>query len=134
MNTVWAWLIAARVCTLVRDVRAGAVADQGWKDNVGAPLTVAEAISQACATAKLRFPREDAKMLAVLARDGVPVPLDTMPHGAAVELTSGRLGLYVGAGVVESSGPALCLVPVDQARLVRAWLVPGLAYMERAGS
>jgi hypothetical protein len=134
MNTVWAWLISAKVCTLVRDVRTGQVADQSWQDNQGAALMVAEAISQACAGAGLRFPREDAKMLAVLARDGAPVSLDTMPHGAAVELTNGRLGLYVGAGVVESHGAALSLVHRDPARMVRAWLVPGLAYMERVGS
>lgn len=134
MNTVWAWLVTARVCTLVRDVRTGEVADRGWLDNTGAPLTVAEAISHACSPAGLRFPREDARMLAVLARDGVPVSLDAMPHGAAVELTNGRLGLYVGAGVVESHGAALSLIHLDPARMVRAWLVPGLAYMERVGS
>jgi hypothetical protein len=131
MNTVWAWLMIARVNTLIRDNRTGAQVDQGWDTHEGAPLTVAEAVSKACSPEGLRWPLDDAKMLAVLARDGVPVSLDAMPQGAAVELTPGRLGLYVGAGVVESHGAALSLVKPDPSRWVRAWLIPGIAYMER---
>lgn len=97
-------------------------------------MTVAEAVSQACAASDLNYPRDDARMLAVLARDGVPVPLDAMPYGALVELANGRLGLCVNGGAVESHGPGLSVVPAVPGRWVRAWLLPGVAYMERVVS
>ncbi|AIZ01709.1 putative structural protein [Arthrobacter phage vB_ArtM-ArV1] len=131
MTTVWSWLMLARVSRLVRDLRTGVGTDEAYTAAEGMPLQVAEAISHACAPDGLNWPRDDAKLLAVLVRDGYSVPVDSAPYGSVVETTSGRLGLVTNGGAIESHGAALSVVPHESGRWVRAWLIPGVSYFER---
>ncbi len=133
MTLVWSWLVLTRVSALVSDLRTAYSADVALADAGGAPLMVAEAVSRACAVDGLTYPRRDDLMLALLARDGIPAPLDAMPYGAMVELATGALGMFTNGGVIESHGAGLSIVPADQARMVRAWMIPGIAYSERGG-
>lgn len=134
MENVWAWLVVARVSRLVTDLRSGNGADEAHATTEGMRLAVAEAISHACAPDGLNWPREDAKLLAVLERDGQSVPVDSAPCGSVVETTAGRLGLVTNGGLIESHGAALSVVPREEGRWLRAWLIPGVSYLERASS
>ncbi|ALY09871.1 hypothetical protein SEA_ROSIEPOSIE_25 [Arthrobacter phage RosiePosie] len=132
MKTLWSWLVLARVSRLVRDVRSGESADVSHAAAEGLRLDVAEAISHACAPDGWNWPREDARLLVVLARDGRSVPVDSAPYGSVVETASGRLGLRTNGGLIESHGAALSVVPKEPGRWVRAWLIPGVSYFGRA--
>jgi hypothetical protein len=133
MVLTWSWLVLSRISGLVKDLRTAASTDYDLDTAEGAPMMVAEAVSRACAPEGLRYPQHDDTLLAVLARDGVPVDLTTMPYGAVVELATGRLGVLTNGGVIESHGTGLSVVPADPARMRRAWLIPGVAYFERSG-
>lgn len=126
---IWSWLMVGRVSRLVDDLRDGAQADVAIAEFEGAPLMVAEAVGQAVAAWDLWLPFTDSALAGVLARDGVAVSVDAAPAGAVVLLADGRLGLRVPAGVVESYGAGLCVVPPTEGRHVGAWLVPGVAYL-----
>ncbi|ASX98695.1 hypothetical protein SEA_COLUCCI_24 [Arthrobacter phage Colucci] len=132
MTTVWSWLVLARVSRLVRDIRTGEGTDDAHRGYEGMRLAVAEAISHACAPDGLNWPREDAKLLAVLERDGHSIPVDSAPYGSVVETTSGRLGMVTNGGLIESNGDALSVVPREPGRWVRAWLIPGVSYFGKA--
>lgn len=126
---IWAWLMIGRVSRLVDDLRDGPHADAALSEYEGAPLMVAEAVGQAVAAWGLWLPFTDRVLAGALARDGVPVPVAGAPAGAVVQLADGKLGLVVPSGVVESYGPGLCIVPPTKGRHIRAWLVPGVAYL-----
>lgn len=131
MKLMWAWLMLSRISGLVVDLRTPDAVDSSQADLTGAPLMVAEAVSMACAPDGLTYPRQDSQLLAVLARDGVPVDLGALPYGAMVELSTGALAVATSGGLIESHGAGLSIVPAEPARMVRAWRLPGVAYFER---
>ncbi|QGZ17124.1 hypothetical protein HYQ19_gp025 [Arthrobacter phage DrYang] len=131
MEPIWSWLVLARVSRLVKDLRSGVGADDAYAAADGRRLGVAEAISHACAPDGWNWPKDDAKLLAVLERDGRSVPVDSAPYGSVVETTSGRLGLRTNGGLIESHGEALSVVEQEPGRWVRAWLIPGVSYFGR---
>jgi hypothetical protein len=126
---IWSWLLIGRVSRLVDDLRDPASADAAWAELEGAPLMVAEAVGQAMAGWDYWLPLTDRELAGVLARDGVPVPVGSAPAGAVVQLQDGRLGLVAAAGVIESHGVGLSIVPPTPGRYRAAWLVPGVAYL-----
>ncbi|AYD81519.1 hypothetical protein HYP71_gp025 [Arthrobacter phage KBurrousTX] len=132
MKTIWSWLVLARVSRLVSDLRGAASADDSYASHEGLPVSIAEAVSHACAPEGWNWPREDPKFLAVLERDGFSVPVDSAPYGSVVETAAGRLALVTNGGLIESHGAGLSVVPDVPGRRVRAWMIPGVSYFERA--
>lgn len=128
---LWAGLITAPVAaSAALAVDRGRDVDTLLGEWDGPRTELAELLGAATAGLGLFIPRQDHQLAAWLARDGIPVPVDAAGRGAVLALQDGRLGLAIGAGVLESAGESLAIVHAPEpGRYVHAWHLPGVTYM-----
>lgn len=127
---VWTWLIATAMSRVHNESRDSYSMELARRyDRSESKQEVSEVLSAVADTYELDLPSEDAALLAYLSRSGTAVAVETAPAGAVLETTYGAVAYHLGMGALEPLGDTLTLVRFTPARYLRAWLIPGVAYL-----
>jgi hypothetical protein len=127
---VWTWLISTAMSRVYSESRDSYGMELARRyDRSEAKQEVAEVLAAVGDSHGLSLPDTDQKMLAYLLRAGTPVPVEKAPAGSVLETKYGAVAYHLGVGALEPLGDALTLVRFSSPRYLRAWLIPGVAYL-----